>query len=188
MSDAILDIKDLVVIYKTDLETVKAVNGIDLRIGKGKTLGLVGETGAGKTTTALSILRLLPENTGRILKGSIQFDGEDILEMGEGRIHAIRGDKIAMVFQDPMTSLNPVMTVGEQIGEAILLHNLGIARDEVDKRVDAMLGMVGIQASRKMEYPPPVLRRHEAAGGHRHRPGLRIRGCSSPTSPPPPWT
>ena len=115
MSEAVLEIKDLWVIYKTDLETVAAVNGIDLRIGKGKTLGLVGETGAGKTTTALSILRLLPSNTGRILKGSIAFDGQDILGMDEAQIHAIRGDKIAMVFQDPMTSLNPVMTVGEQI-------------------------------------------------------------------------
>jgi peptide/nickel transport system ATP-binding protein len=163
MSDAILDIKDLWVIYKTDLETVEAVNGIDLRIGKGKTLGLVGETGAGKTTTALSILRLLPENTGRVLKGSIQFAGENILEMGEGRIHEVRGDKIAMVFQDPMTSLNPVMNVGEQIGEAILLHNAGISREEVDKRVDTMLGMVGIQASRKMEYP------HQFSGGMKQR-------------------
>ena len=98
MSETILDIKDLWIIYKTDLETVHAVNGIDLRIDKGKTVGLVGETGAGKTTTALSILRLLPSNTGRILKGSIEFDGEDILGMNEPRIHAIRGDKIAMVF------------------------------------------------------------------------------------------
>jgi peptide/nickel transport system ATP-binding protein len=163
MSEAILEIKDLWVIYKTDLETVAAVNGIDLRIGKGKTLGLVGETGAGKTTTALSILRLLPSNTGRILKGSIAFDGEDILAMNEPRIHAIRGDKIAMVFQDPMTSLNPVMTVGEQIAEAIVLHNEGIETAEVERRVDAMLGMVGIQASRKGEYP------HQFSGGMKQR-------------------
>jgi len=163
MSEAILEIKDLWVIYKTDLETVAAVNGIDLRIGKGKTLGLVGETGAGKTTTALSILRLLPGNTGRILKGSIAFAGEDLLGLDEARIHAIRGDKIAMVFQDPMTSLNPVMTVGEQIAEAILLHNDGIATAEVDRRVDAMLGMVGIQASRKGEYP------HQFSGGMKQR-------------------
>ena len=163
MSDAILEIKDLWVIYKTDLETVSAVNGIDLRIGKGKTLGLVGETGAGKTTTALSILRLLPSNTGRILKGSVCFLGEDIMGMNEARIHAIRGDKIAMVFQDPMTSLNPVMTVGEQIAEAILLHNEGLKTAEVDRRVDAMLGMVGIQASRKGEYP------HQFSGGMKQR-------------------
>jgi peptide/nickel transport system ATP-binding protein len=163
MSETVLEIKDLWVIYKTDLETVQAVNGIDLRIEKGKTLGLVGETGAGKTTTALSILRLLPGNTGRVLKGSIAFAGEDILGMDEPRIHATRGDKIAMVFQDPMTSLNPVMTVGEQIAEAILLHNEGIAKAEVQQRVDAMLGMVGIQASRKEDYP------HQFSGGMKQR-------------------
>jgi peptide/nickel transport system ATP-binding protein len=163
MSEAILDIKDLWVIYKTDLETVEAVNGIDLRIDKGKTLGLVGETGAGKTTTALSILRLLPSNTGRILKGSIEFDGENILGMDETRIHGIRGEKIAMVFQDPMTSLNPVMTVGEQIAEAIVLHNEGIAAAEVDRRVDAMLGRVGVQAARKGDYP------HQFSGGMKQR-------------------
>jgi peptide/nickel transport system ATP-binding protein len=151
------------IVYKTDLETVAAVNGIDLRIGKGKTLGLVGETGAGKTTTALSILRLLPSNTGRILKGSMEFDGEDILGMNEARMHAIRGDKIAMVFQDPMTSLNPVMTVGEQIAEAIMLHNEGITKDEVERRVNAMLTMVGIQPARKAEYP------HQFSGGMKQR-------------------
>ena len=175
MSEAILDIKDLWVIYKTDLETVKAVNGIDLRIDKGKTLGLVGETGAGKTTTALSILRLLPSNTGRILKGSITFAGEDILGMNEPRIQSLRGEKIAMVFQDPMTSLNPVMTVGEQIAEAILLHNEGIAKAEVERRVEAMLGHGGHPGVPEGRIPPPVLRRHEAARGHRHGPGLRTR-------------
>jgi peptide/nickel transport system ATP-binding protein len=163
MNETILEIKDLWVIYKTDLETVAAVNGVELRIAKGKTLGLVGETGAGKTTTALSILRLLPSNTGRILKGSIQFTGEDILGMEEDRIHAVRGDKIAMVFQDPMTSLNPVMTVGDQIGEAIVLHNEGLAKPEVERRVDELLGMVGIQASRKGEYP------HQFSGGMKQR-------------------
>ena len=117
MSEIILDIKDLEVIYKTDIETVKAVNGINLTIGKGKTLGLVGETGAGKTTTALSILRLLPTNTGRILRGQIEYNGTNILELEEADMRKMRGDKIAMVFQDPMTSLNPVMTVGDQIAE-----------------------------------------------------------------------
>lgn len=163
MSELILDIKDLEVIYKTDLETVKAVNGIDLKIGKGKTLGLVGETGAGKTTTALSILRLLPSNTGRILKGHIKFDGTDILGLDENKIRHIRGDKIAMVFQDPMTSLNPVMTVGEQIAEAILLHNEGLSKEEVEKRVEEKLSMVGILPSRKIEYP------HQFSGGMKQR-------------------
>lgn len=163
MSETILDIKDLTVIYKTDLETVEAVNGIDLKIGKGKTLGLVGETGAGKTTTALSILRLLPSNTGKILKGSIKFNEIDILGLNENKMREIRGDKIAMVFQDPMTSLNPVMTVGEQIAEAIILHNEGLSKVDTEKRVEKMLSMVGILASRKNEYP------HQFSGGMKQR-------------------
>jgi len=163
MSDTILDIRGLRVVYKTDLETVEAVNGIDLRIEKGKTMGLVGETGAGKTTTALSILRLLPSTTGRILSGSISFDGADVLSLGDKEMRAIRGDRIAMVFQDPMTSLNPVMTVGEQIAEALTLHNAGIAKEEVDRRVDEMLSMVGILPSRKNEYP------HQFSGGMKQR-------------------
>lgn len=163
MSDLILDIKNLSVIYKTDLETVRAVNGIDLKIGKGKTLGLVGETGAGKTTTALSILKLLPSNTGRILNGSIKFNDKDIIELDEHKMREIRGDKIAMVFQDPMTSLNPVMTVGEQIAEAITLHNDGISKNDVEKRVEKTLNMVGILSSRKIEYP------HQFSGGMKQR-------------------
>ena len=163
MNELVLDIKDLSVIYKTDLETVKAINGIDLRIGKGKTLGLVGETGAGKTTTALSILRLLPSNTGKILSGSIKFNDEDILTLDESKMREICGDKIAMVFQDPMTSLNPVKTEGEQIAEAIILHNKGISKEEIEKRVEETLSMVGILPSRKIEYP------HQFSGGMKQR-------------------
>ncbi|HWR62451.1 MAG TPA: ABC transporter ATP-binding protein [Clostridia bacterium] len=163
MNELVLDIKDLSVIYKTDLETVKAINGIDLKIGRGKTLGLVGETGAGKTTTALSILRLLPSNTGRILKGSISFNDVDILGLEESKMREIRGDKIAMVFQDPMTSLNPVMTVGEQIAEAIILHNKGLGKEEIEKRVEETLNMVGILSSRKIDYP------HQFSGGMKQR-------------------
>lgn len=163
MNDIILDINDLEVIYKTDLETVKAVNRINLKIKKGKTLGLVGETGAGKTTTALSILRLLPGNTGRIINGSIKFSDTDVLELDENSMREIRGDKIAMVFQDPMTSLNPVMTVGDQIAEAILLHNENLSKEEVEKRVEDKLSMVGILPSRKIEYP------HQFSGGMKQR-------------------
>ena len=162
-NDLILDIQDLRVIYKTDLETVSAVNGIDLKIGKGKTFGLVGETGAGKTTTALSILRLLPSNTGKILGGKIVFNGKDLLDMDEHMMHAVRGNLISMVFQDPMSSLNPVYTVDDQIGEAIRLHNPGISNEEVEKRVDDMLQLVGIIASRKHEYP------HQFSGGMKQR-------------------
>lgn len=163
MSDIILDIKDLKVVYKTDLETVEAINGINLKINKGKTLGLVGETGAGKTTTALSILKLLPTNTAKVLGGSIEFNGQNILNLDENKMRQIRGDKIAMVFQDPMTSLNPVMTVGDQIGESILLHNPTLKKEEVDKLVEEKLRMVGIIPKRKNEYP------HQFSGGMKQR-------------------
>ena len=122
MSENLLTIKDLHVQYVTDEATVCAVNGINLTLDKGQTLGLVGETGAGKTTTALSLLRLLPETTGRIPKGEIIFEGKNIMELSEEEMRKIRGDKIAMIFQDPMTALNPVYTVGEQIHESIALH------------------------------------------------------------------
>ena len=163
MSEKILEVKDLQVIYKGDLETVEAVNGIHLEIEKGGTLGLVGETGAGKTTTALSIMRLLPEVTGRILSGEIVFEEKDLLKMNEDEIRKIRGDKIAMVFQDPMTSLNPVQTIGSQIAEAIKLHNENMEEEQVQKRVEGILSMVGIIPERKNDYP------HQFSGGMKQR-------------------
>jgi len=162
-SDTILEIKNLRVIYQTDLETVEAINGIDLKISKGKTLGLVGETGAGKTTTALSIMRLLPERVGKVLSGEINFAGHELLNLSPLEMRKVRGDKIAMVFQDPMTSLNPVMTVGEQIAEAIILHNPDLRAEEVEKRVENSLSMVGIMPSRKNEYS------HQFSGGMKQR-------------------
>ena len=162
-SELILEIKDLRVIYQTDLETVKAINGIDLTISKGKTLGLVGETGAGKTTTALSIMRLLPERTGKILSGEINFSGQDLLTLPPLEMRKVRGNQIAMVFQDPMTSLNPVMTVGEQIAEAINLHNPDLSKAETEQIVENALSMVGILPSRKIEYP------HQFSGGMKQR-------------------
>ena len=137
----LLEIENLKVVYKTDLEVVEAINGIDLSINAGKTLGLVGETGAGKTTTALSILRLLPEPTGIVEHGEIKFHGKNIFEYDEHFMQAIRGNRISMVFQDPMTSLNPVMTVGAQIAEAIKLHNEELSEKEVDEQVDNTLRM-----------------------------------------------
>lgn len=163
MNEYLLDIKNLQVVYKTDLETVEAVNGISLKIRKGGTLGLVGETGAGKTTTALSVMRLLPANTGRILSGEILLDGCNLLTQSEHEMQQIRGDKIAMVFQDPMTSLNPVETVGDQIAEAISLHNKDISKDELQHRVDEILSMVGILPERKRDYP------HQFSGGMKQR-------------------
>ena len=155
----ILEIKDLRVTYETDIEVVEAVNGISFQIEKGKTLGLVGETGAGKTTTALSILRLLPETTGRIKGGEICFEGEDLLHVDEEQMRGVRGNRISMVFQDPMSSLNPVYTVGDQIGEAIRLHRPELSNDAVEQRIDEILQLVGIMPSRKHEYP------HQFSGG-----------------------
>ena len=163
MANNILEIKDLNVKYETDLEIVEAVNGIDLEIEKSGTLGLVGETGAGKTTTALSIMRLLPSTTGRIRSGEIFFEGRDLLKIDEEEMRSVRGDKIPMVFQDPMTSLNPVQTVGDQIAEAIKLHNEKMSEEEVDKRVEEILSLVGIIPQRKYDYP------HQFSGGMKQR-------------------
>lgn len=170
----ILEIKDLRVTYETDIEVVEAVNGISFQIEKGKTLGLVGETGAGKTTTALSILRLLPETTGRIKGGEICFEGEDLLHVDEEQMRVVRGNRISMVFQDPMSSLNPVYTVGDQIGEAIRLHRPELSNDAVEQRIDEILQLVGIMPSRKHEYP------HQFSGGMKQRVVIAMALCCEP--------
>ncbi|MDR2174325.1 MAG: ABC transporter ATP-binding protein [Synergistaceae bacterium] len=160
----LLRVKNLSVEYRSDLETVKAVNGISFFLKKSETFGLVGETGAGKTTTALTCMRLLPENTGRVTGGEIEFEGKKLLNLPESEMQKIRGERMAMIFQDPMTSLNPVMPVGEQIEEALKLHNEdNKTKDRIQKRVDEVLSMVGIPASRKCEYP------HQFSGGMKQR-------------------
>lgn len=133
MDGKLLDIKNLEVQYVTDEETVYAVNGIDISLNEGETLGLVGETGAGKTTTALGIMRLVPNPPGKIMGGEIIYEGENLLKLPEEEMRKIRGNKISMIFQDPMTSLNPVMTVGEQIAEVIQIHE-NITTEESMKR------------------------------------------------------
>lgn len=164
MSGFLLAVKGLQIEYRTDLEIVRAVNGISFSLEKGETFGIVGETGAGKTTTALSLLRLLPERTGKILSGSIVFNGKDILGNSLHEMQAIRGEKVAMIFQDPMTSLNPVMTVGDQIAEALMLHNNdGKGKDEIIARTDEVLKLVGILPERKKDYP------HQFSGGMKQR-------------------
>ena len=163
-TEKMLEIKDLSVIYETDLETVYAVNGVTLSLEKGATLGLVGETGAGKTTLALTLMRLLPERTGKVTSGSITFEGENVVELPEANMRKIRGDKIAMIFQDPMNSLHAVLTVGEQIAEALYVHNdSGRSKEEIEARVDETLTLVGIPPARKHEYP------HQFSGGMRQR-------------------
>ncbi len=164
MTDKLLSIKNLSVQYKTDLETVCAVNNITFSLKKGETFGLVGETGAGKTTTALTIMRLLPAETGRITEGSIEFTGKLMLDLTEPEMRSIRGEQIAMIFQDPMTSLNPVMSVGDQIAEAMELHNKdNKTKEQIQARVDEVLLMVGIPPSRKFEFP------HQFSGGMKQR-------------------
>lgn len=164
MSEELLRVENLEVIYRSSGEIVQAVNKISFKLNTGETLGLVGETGAGKTTTALAILRLLPERTGSILSGSVNFDGKDLLDLTDEEMRIkIRGERIAMIFQDPMTALNPVMSVGDQIEEAIRYHSDKIDKREIDKRVDNVLEMVGISPSRKHEYP------HQFSGGMKQR-------------------
>ena len=161
----LLDIQNLWVTYKTEEETVNAVNGINLKLNYGETMGLVGETGAGKTTTALSILRLLPDKTGHIDNGRIDFEGENLLDISEEEMRSkIRGSKISMIFQDPMTALNPTKTVGEQIYEALFYHNHeNKSKKELEARVEETLELVGIPKGRKTEYP------HQFSGGMKQR-------------------
>lgn len=171
----VLKIEDLSVVYQTDIEVVHAVNGISLSMEKGETLGLVGETGAGKSTMALSIMGLLPERTARIKSGSIQFEGSDLLKLSEREMQRIRGDKISMIFQDPMTALNPVLTVGEQIAEALILHNTdGQSQKEIEARVEETLEMVGIPKERKKDYP------YQFSGGMRQRVVIAIALVCNP--------
>lgn len=176
MSENLLHIKDLEVQYQTDLETVYAVNGVSFDVKQGKTLGIVGETGAGKTTTCLAILRLLPDITGKVPAGEILFKDTDLLNVSEDELRKnISGEKIAMIFQDPMTSLNPVMTVGEQIFEALKYHNHeNKSKDELEKRVEEVLELVGIPASRKGDYP------HQFSGGMKQRVVIAIALACEP--------
>ena len=152
MADNVLEIKDLVVHYETDDGCVEAVNGLSLSIGRERTLGLVGETGAGKTTTALSILNLVPNPPGVIKSGEILVEGKNVLRMSDKELESMRGNDVAMIFQDPMTALNPVMTVGSQIAESIQLHQNVDAKQAMEKAKE-MLRTVGISDSRAGDYP-----------------------------------
>jgi len=168
-----VSIKDLIVEYKTDDGNVQAVNGVSLHVKKGKTLGIVGETGAGKTTTALAMLRLIPDPPGIVKSGKIFIEGEDIFEKSENEMNKIRGDVVSMIFQDPMTSLNPVLTVGDQIAESISVHQ-GLGHNESMKKAGEMLELVGIPAYRSGEYP------HQFSGGMKQRVGIAIALSCNP--------
>lgn len=168
-----LEVNDLVIHYVTRDGTVEAVNGISFSIEKGETLGLVGETGAGKTTTALGILRLVPDPPGKIVNGSIVFEGKDVLNMNDNELRDMRGGQISIIFQDPMTALNPVLTVGEQIAEMIHLHG-NCSKSESESRAKEMLELVGIPAGRASEYP------HQFSGGMKQRVVIAIALACSP--------
>lgn len=159
----LLEIKDLYVNYNTDEAVVHALNGFTLSVKKGETLGLVGETGAGKTTMCLSVLKLLPEEVGEVVKGSITYQDIDILNAPNKEMRKLRGAEISMIFQDPMTSLNPVMTVGDQIKEVLDLHYPDETSREKDQRVNEILELVGIPSSRKDQFP------HQFSGGMKQR-------------------
>ena len=174
MSEKFLEIKDLHVHYVTSDADVYAVNGISLDLYKGRTLGLVGETGAGKTTVARTILGILPKPAGRVQQGQVIFEGQDIYKLTEKEMQKIRGGKITMIFQDPMTALNPVMTVGDQIAEVVELHNGG-NRAAAKERAIEMLETVGIPAERYVEYP------HQFSGGMKQRVVIAIALACNPT-------
>lgn len=162
--ELLLQVKDLRTHFYTEAGVVKAVDGVNLEINKGETLGVVGESGSGKSITAMSIMRLIPIPPGKIISGEVIFNGKDLMKESETEMMKIRGNDIAMIFQDPMTSLNPVLTVGEQIMEAIILHQK-LCRSEAKKLAVEMLKKVGIPEaeSRVNNYP------HQFSGGMRQR-------------------
>ena len=163
MSENILSVKNLTVKYiSREVGVCHAVNDVSFDVAKGETLGLVGETGAGKTTVALSIMRLLQMPPARIVSGEMFLDGEDILKLPESKMRGIRGDRISMIFQDPMTALNPIDKIGDQISEMVRLH-LKMNRGQAAGKAAEMLEMVGIPASRFYDYP------HQFSGGMKQR-------------------
>jgi len=172
-NDVLLSIKDLEVVYTAGGATVHAVNGVSFEVKRGQSLGLVGETGAGKTTIAKSILGVLPDPPAKVLGGEIFLDGQDLLKTAEKDMRKIRGKKISMIFQDPMTALNPLMTVGDQIAEVVALHENVNKKQAMEKAME-MLEMVGIPGERYAEYP------HQFSGGMKQRVVIAIALACNP--------
>ncbi len=170
---ALLEIKNLTIHFETREETVRAVNDVSLSIEKGETLGLVGETGAGKTTTALGILRLISDTVGRYKSGEIIYKGQDILKMNDHEVRDIRGNEISMIFQDPMTALNPIIRVVDQIAEGLRIHS-DMSKADAIKKASEMLELVGIPAERGREYP------HQFSGGMKQRVVIAMALACSP--------
>ncbi|NNC89919.1 MAG: ABC transporter ATP-binding protein [Akkermansiaceae bacterium] len=164
MSEPLLSIRSLVTSFRTDLGWVRAVDGVAFDVPKGKTVGLVGESGCGKTVTAMSIVQLLPRPAGNVLAGTIRFKGEDLREADEDRIHEVRGGEIGVIFQEPMSALNPVHRIGKQIVEVLRLHKKIGVREALKEAVQ-LLDQVGIPSAERriMDYP------HQLSGGMRQR-------------------
>lgn len=169
----ILEIKDLVIHYETDDGVVEAVNKLSLKLNEGHTLGVVGETGAGKTTLARGVMGLIPKPPGKVKGGQILYNDKDLLSFTEMDMRTVRGKEISMIFQDPMTSLNPVMTVGDQISEVIQNHEK-LSKKEAEKKANEMLELVGIPADRSREYP------HQFSGGMKQRVIIAIALACNP--------
>ncbi|MDE6935922.1 MAG: ABC transporter ATP-binding protein [Oscillospiraceae bacterium] len=174
MSDFLLQIKDLSIVYATEDGVVQALSNASLTLRQGETLGLVGETGAGKTTLARGIMRLIPNPPGKIISGEILFNEKDLLRISDKEMRKYRGSQISMIFQDPMTSLNPVMTVGDQIREVVVTHHPELSRQEARKHAEDMLEMVGITATRYDDYP------HQFSGGMKQRVVIAIALAGEP--------
>ncbi|MBE5800273.1 MAG: ABC transporter ATP-binding protein, partial [Clostridiales bacterium] len=172
-NEKLLQIEDLHIHYMSEGRKVQAVNGVSFEIGAGETIGLVGETGAGKTTMALAIMKLIQKPAGRYAGGKILFNGEDLITASESRMHTIRGNQISMIFQDPMTSLNPVYTVGDQIAEVVALHQKVTAKQAMD-RAGEVLELVGIPRERADEYP------HQFSGGMKQRVCIAMALAANP--------
>ncbi len=164
MADVLLSVRDLKTYFYTDEGVVKAVDGLSYDLKKGETLGIVGESGCGKSVHALSVMRLIPQPPGKIVAGEVVFDGRNLLKLPEEEMRKIRGNRIAMIFQEPMTSLNPVLTIGEQIAEAVMLHQ-GLSKKDAWDRAVEMLEKVKIPVARERvrDYP------HQFSGGMRQR-------------------
>ncbi len=173
MGEKLLEIKDYCVTFTSEKINSYAVNHINLTVEKGEVLGLVGETGAGKTTTALSIMGLLSKY-GNHTSGEIYFNGSKLTRMKEKEYRKIRGQHISMIFQDPMTSLNPVFRVGDQIADVIKIHNKKMSQIEVNKKVDEIMKLVGISPERKVDYP------HQFSGGMKQRIVIAIAIACNP--------
>ena len=186
--DNLLEIRGLKTHFFTQDGTVKAVDGVSLEIKYGQTLGVVGESGCGKSITALSMMRLV-ERPGRTVAGEILLDGRDLLKLGDDEMSEVRGNEISMIFQEPMTSLNPVFTCGDQIAEAVALHKKVSGNEAWDRAIEMLqhVGIADAEAARQ-ELPAPAVRRHAAARHDRDGALVRTPSCSSPTSRPPPST